>query len=650
MPSKISQSVKNVIIRNYILGLGTNENLSQSKRARRSLGKGSVVTAIEEFVEFSKKNGLDIVEEDYGVTNELAQLREISETMHEAKLRLEEMVDGALTRKKLRELGVEMEDFDEFVTDLYNRSRKKHLSVPALINQCQRLEALEEEEKATPEQLFRRLEHLGGEVNKSKEKLKSIENSVGEAQKHLADIKSETTTTEKELKDFVQTRGELNRNGLDISDLTGVLNLLKHLKKSKKNPRTVLRRLNQIEDLGAQTTELRKEINHLQNDENDIRASISKLEDELESARRLLAEAEKLQKYGIGLEGLRKFRTSLEKASSDHGISPALALKRYNETLKQYGKALSLLSSITKLEEEERKTKTRTDDAKKKAQDLEEKVRDEKEYYDGYVDLRRRGVDNEKILTWDSILKQFARDVSVLENDLKKYGSWKGMISSLSGEEKGLENQRQTLTLEIEEKERTKSELEDSIQSTKEQIDAYSWLRERGVSGEALLRWDAILKNCGLNYETIDAELTSVKNLNKVTAKMSARVAKFNEDAESLDSKIRAFRQQKAELESQLKILKEDGVKAIEEMNEKISELGEKSVAAGVELGRLEPIKDAYEFLAKGEGPGERVIPIILVFLDRLMAWLTLERLPPMGFKQEIDDAIGTIRRNLMTT
>lgn len=171
----------------------------------------------------------------------------------------------------------------------------------------------------------------------------------------------------------------------------------------------------------------------------------------------------------------------------------------------------------------------------------------------------RRGVNPEQSMA------RFESDV------LKNYDLTLGLESDIIG----LQETKSSLVKEAEEKKRSfeekernfiskLEELEAKYQNRKQEIQAYSDLRSRGVDGNRIIAWHELLSDANLDFGAIESELKRIGDLRMLTEAASARLNELQQQQKILSDTVSELSLQKRTLESTISSIKDLSLRELE--------------------------------------------------------------------------------------
>lgn len=109
MPARISESVKRNVIWEYMKGVGRDENASKNV-----LGGGAVTNIINGW-----RAGLD--------QHEVEDVRDLAVSLKKLGITTPQCASGLRISKMLQKLGVEEENFGQFISEIYDKCREQDL-------------------------------------------------------------------------------------------------------------------------------------------------------------------------------------------------------------------------------------------------------------------------------------------------------------------------------------------------------------------------------------------------------------------------------------------------------------------------------------------------------------------------------------------
>ena len=135
-----------------------------------------------------------------------------------------------------------------------------------------------------------------------------------------------------------------------------------------------------------------------------------------------------------------------------------------------------------------------------------------------YKSLRSKGVNDRTILRWDRIMAQSRLTPGAVQKELAKNAS----LSKLETKTRARIEKAQLALESI----KTKNEdLRRKYSTSMDSVMRYQLLREVGVDGSVLQRWERLIVGNGLDPEKLENELLEHRNLNETKKELEGKLA-----------------------------------------------------------------------------------------------------------------------------
>lgn len=275
-----------------------------------------------------------------------------------------------------------------------------------------------------------------------------------------------------------------------------------------------------------------------------------------------------------------------------------------------------------------------------------------------YSSLRARGVSDQAIMRWEKIVARSGLAPGAVQSELTKIGNLSRLVEKT---EARIEKAQQTL-----EKTQAKNdELRKKYSSAWDSVMRYQLLREEGVDGAVLQRWEKLIAGNGLSPEKVEDELVRLRSLDESRKEFEGRVAELGAKETAARDHVRVLEEELAKLESQRGELQKsiDAVaksaqsmadQAIESMTKvrdgageslrKVSEGAQAELAAtaatldgfkakieeayasaartGETIGKYQALGPLVRFVESAEGKPGEVIPLMSLLTRTLAKWV----------------------------
>ena len=282
-----------------------------------------------------------------------------------------------------------------------------------------------------------------------------------------------------------------------------------------------------------------------------------------------------------------------------------------------------------------------------------------------YKSLKSKGVSDKTILRWEKIIAQSGLTPGTVQKELAKN-------ASLSNIEAKTQTRIKKARLALEDTRTKNEELRRKYSTSWDSVTRYQLLREAGVDGSVLQRWERLIVGNGLDPEKLENELLELRSLNGTRKELEGKLADLGGQVDAARERLRSTEGEVAKLESQrnellrsvdditerfrnsVRIMTEDATqklggiesKAGEELQKisaeaqsnlraeltatsdvvdrfrmKIEEAYESAFQTGQAIGRNEALKPLVRFVETRDGnPGE-VIPLMSLLAHSLAKW-----------------------------
>ena len=310
MPATIPQAVKDAVFQIWQSGL-----FRKAIAAKHHVSEGTVSNIIAE-----KKKKLQ-----YG-SDQLESLRDLSVAMNISGLSTQECVDGHRVAMLMRKMGVDEENFEDFISKLNHIYIKTGLSPALLKEQADELYYFHSQNNTlgTGVSIFQVCNNISN--------LKSVEASLNhevtglmskktELDKTNLELQAKNSAERAELGANMEFKDKLKANGFQNEEILESVDLALLVKRSGY---TIAKAMEKFSDFSRFDTDiatmqqiiLRDEVTH-----NSMLKDNAFLDELLEKNSQTLRELEYVKEMGFGLQELKKLRHKLEEVDEQAGKS-----------------------------------------------------------------------------------------------------------------------------------------------------------------------------------------------------------------------------------------------------------------------------------------------------------------------------------------
>lgn len=241
--------------------------------------------------------------------------------------------------------------------------------------------------------------------------------------------------------------------------------------------------------------------------------------------------------------------------------------------------------------------------------------------------------------------------------ELREYDAALGF----QAEAKRWETIAETKRLEAERIKAQHDGLEMRYQERKEAVDAMESLLKQGVKPAQIPLWNGILSKFR-GPEHFQQELGHYQRAEELLSAKEKEVERRESRIAEVDAKLKALKQELAQIQNSIRALSESGVKEIAKLGDKaiakLQELAEETKKWGelrAEVGKLEKELMYARYLTTGDQAVLKSFPkeVVITFLDRALSYCKLNQLNPMvrvpdGFPRKYSTVYSSTQVDLL--
>ena len=288
-----------------------------------------------------------------------------------------------------------------------------------------------------------------------------------------------------------------------------------------------------------------------------------------------------------------------------------------------------------------------------------------KKQFQAYNSLKTKGVSDLTILRWEKIITQTGLTPGAIQKELVR-------VANLSKLEAKTQARIEKARVALEKTKEKNEELRRKYSAAWDSVTRYQLLREAGVDGNVLQRWERLVVGNGLDPEKLENELLEHKNLNETKKELEGKLAGLDAELGAAGERLKNKEGELAKLESQrdellrsvdditehfrnsIRVITEDateklgGVEAkagaelqrvsaeaqsnlraeltatagtVDGFRTKIEEAYESAFRTGQAIGKNEALKPLVTFADTGKGEAGEVIPLMSLLAHSLAKW-----------------------------
>ncbi len=371
-------------------------------------------------------------------------LRQFSTELRRLGITASQCVLGCRMHGVLRKIGVDDENLELFVSQVYQRSQSKGITPQAIVECSQ--EILSMADKTPITRIPQYIQMMIEEKQELEQELRILRRDQATAKKEREEAMKNSQTTIRNISEFVGLKEMLSKSGLSFDNLPEInkmARVLYNVKECSYDPRTVTTKLSAIDNLQGRQLKLQEKVaieeqslNHIINErvESEKRLSICQMR---------LGLYDQLESIKCGLKELTIFRNTILEISESNNIHPHFAFKKFCSDIKdQYDAKLGLEKKV----EEMNKSLL---DAQQEFRRISLECSKLKDLYVKLEELFEHGVSQRDIVYWNSIVKGYTKDLTSMNQDLRQYGGLVNAKTQLETLVKALRLEKEQLTAKV---------------------------------------------------------------------------------------------------------------------------------------------------------------------------------------------------------
>lgn len=408
MPARISESVKRNVILEYMKGTFRDENASKN-----GLSGGAVTNIISEW-----KTGLD--------QHEVEDMRDLAVSLKKLGITPPQCASGFRVSAMLQRLGVNEENFGQFVSEIYNKCREQDLDSDEIVHN------LKEMVKLCQSMPFSKItDHIQQKKSEETQLVKDVL-ELGDEKYFLQEAVNKQKAQLADLGPFSELKIELERVGVPVEDIPKVAKVIQGLWKLGYNTERVITLISNLDSLSAQRATLENQLKFLEFRLAQLEGQCQFWEGRAAADQQMALICEELEEAGFGISRLRLLRDKIKEIATEHKIPENVAAENlFRDVEENYDRKLGYQSQIRKGIEE--------------LNSLTLVLSFKREVAKVLGKLTSMGYREQDILKLAAILEIYSIDVESFATDLRKYGPLKEVVEQLNLKVKELESEMTSL-------------------------------------------------------------------------------------------------------------------------------------------------------------------------------------------------------------
>jgi hypothetical protein len=322
MTNTLSDQMKSLVIQQWLQGISRD-----SIAANNGLSAGAVTNIVNEWRQALGSPTAD-------------ELRELATTLKKVGINTAQCAVGFRAATLMNRLGVKEDNFESFMSDVYNRCSELGMAPKSI---APLLTDLLEFSKIVPfsklpdyiQQKTQEKEKLEQEIDKMKDqKLKLVvEKAEFEGLRDLA-LRDQRITSN-ELKSYSELKEELRKYGIPVQDISKLARMVNGVRQYGYNGQNLINELSNLESVRSQYRSYQETIAGLRQEYDKLSQECSYLEDLKDSYNQTISLCSDLYAMGFGLKELKLLRHTVREIAAANNIPQEEAVRRFFKDIEE---------------------------------------------------------------------------------------------------------------------------------------------------------------------------------------------------------------------------------------------------------------------------------------------------------------------------
>jgi hypothetical protein len=342
LPTKLPDNIKSTVIQQWLTG---------AQRDKIAVDNGISAGAVTSMVnEWRRAVGSYVSDE----------LRELAVTLRKIGITPAKCAIGFRAAMMMSRLGVQEDNFESFMSDVYNRCNDLGLTPKSIGSYITSLLEFSQSVPFSqiPDHISEKIEEkkrLEQEIEKLRNQLETLQNQKSEAENRSKVALDNHKITEDKLQWYTGIKNELEHTyGLPVDDISKFAFMVNDVKQHfGYDAQKVIKEFSHLDLVLTEYTELQARITELKYEHGIIKKQYSAAQQMLQIANGSLSVYTQLSAMGFGLEELKSLHNTIIKIADAHSISIEEVIHKFFTDIKEhYDGKLGFELKIDKLRSE----------------------------------------------------------------------------------------------------------------------------------------------------------------------------------------------------------------------------------------------------------------------------------------------------------
>ena len=327
MPQKIPLEVRASVIRDWLSGK-PRDTIAHDNM----VSAGAVSYIINEF-----RNDLGVSEVD--------ALRELGIMFRKLGITAQQCAIGFRLASILKNLGVDEDNFGNFVSQIYNQCKDIGLQPECIAYNTKQI--LDLSGSMPLSEIPNYIQEKTKEKRKLEEDIEKLKTKELDARTELALALDKKKVTLAELEQFSPLKIELDKFGIFVDDIPRTISIIQGVQKSGYNVDTIRQVLSDWEASCAIRAYLEKKIEDLTDKQRNLQEECDRFEEQTSIHRQKESFLTQLKNMGFGLKGLKLLFYTIKEVAGENKIPEDLAVQMFFSDIEEnYDTKLGLDSTL----------------------------------------------------------------------------------------------------------------------------------------------------------------------------------------------------------------------------------------------------------------------------------------------------------------
>ena len=333
LTGKISSSQRDKIVKLLLSGYSYDE-IAKSM----TVGRGTITRIVQDLKEKLGKN-------DVQATIDVAK------RLRKKNLSLDDAFSGARIHLIAQNLSLDDDSLFEFMSKVYTECQKNNLDAQSLFRFSEMLLGLQKSSEIPLDEVPSHLDSMLKQRQTLTEEISLIRKQASDARAESEHAIDEAQLTQEHLGSYIRAKGELEKLGLDVGNISNLANMMIRAAESDHDASKIMDYMKQADGFNEKKSHLQHEISELSKLREGKNLEIAKLDNAIQKHEETKLALDKFSSIGVAAEDLEGIYVRILSIAKENKREPHLVLKKFRDDISQYDKKMGFEKSVSDLEE-----------------------------------------------------------------------------------------------------------------------------------------------------------------------------------------------------------------------------------------------------------------------------------------------------------